>query len=81
MSDERKRRRWPWVIIALLMLYPLSIGPFLWIVVHLFRLGADRYALPFHNTVFAPLHWLASENPVFKSMLDWWQRLFVPPPV
>jgi len=80
MSEERKGRRWPWGIAALLVLYPLSIGPFAWFMVQLYGMEADLHARPFYDTVYAPILWLAGEYPTIRSMLDWWQRLFVPPP-
>jgi hypothetical protein len=61
MSDEPKKRSWPWPVrlawtaVALLMLYPLSAGPAWWAAQHLASCGWDD-AWTVDEQVYAPLY-------------------------
>jgi hypothetical protein len=58
MSDEPKKgtRAWPaWIALALLALYPLSIGPAFCIVRH--SGSAAHKALPIYSAIYRPLIW------------------------
>ena len=84
-ADELQKRRPPlWaIVLALLVLYPLSIGP-------VFRLSQQITVTvtPDHRNVatstiplsvalfYFPLSWLGENIPVVDALLDWYLNLF-----
>jgi hypothetical protein len=78
MSDEPKKqsRAWiAWTLIALFVLYPLSIGPTLWLVgIALPRNGAQAW-----RTAFAPIFWGCNCSDTLSDLLNsyivWWVNL------
>jgi hypothetical protein len=66
MSDEPKKRsrRWIWWVVALLLLYPLSMPP---VSIMATRLGCAQIVEP----MYAPLIWLCGACQPFDRTL-WW---------
>jgi hypothetical protein len=81
MSDESKKRLVAsirWTVAALLLLtYPLSLGPALWLGTH-FGFGATAGTI---NTVYAPVFWACSPKPLHEALhsyLGLWIKLAPP---
>ncbi|MEX2287245.1 MAG: hypothetical protein WD648_09160 [Planctomycetaceae bacterium] len=72
MADERNRTRWPWIVLALLVFYVLSIWPAALI------LGGTDLGYPgspyvgFFFTFYYPLFALGEAWPPFNSFLIWY---------
>jgi hypothetical protein len=78
MSDEPKKRRWPrgigWtLLLATLLLYPLSMGPAFWLVVK----TNTAWARTCYGVVYAPIVSACKLSPLVKdamqSYIEWWQ--------
>lgn len=58
----------------LLVLYPLSTGPFCWLVVHAY-ISNSQCELA-NNTIYAPIAWSVhnseSVRAVMQAWLNWW---------
>ncbi|HEV3302717.1 MAG TPA: hypothetical protein VG055_23900 [Planctomycetaceae bacterium] len=80
MSDEPKKRSRAWIggasfaLLGLLVLYPLSAGPLVWI--------ANRTEEPPVGVVkaidafYEPLSWLRSKSETADNALDWYFKLW-----
>jgi hypothetical protein len=73
MSDERKKRSRAWIgwtLIALFVVYPLSMGPVGWI-------SNRNQSWRIFNAAYAPLIWLCeSSEPISRGInwyLDFWR--------
>ena len=81
MSDLPQKRRWsPFsmmrAVIILLVMYVLSIGPFLW-----FYVTFDIMYLPYLyacEIYLTPLIWLEERSEFFLTFMDWYGSLWVP---
>lgn len=31
-----------------------------------------KFALPLHNTIYTPLHWLCLQSNIFNQFMKWW---------
>jgi hypothetical protein len=76
MSDEPKKRSRSWVgwaLLAAFVLYPLSVGPALWMV---FKTDDDSAAKQIYEAVYAPLEWASDRNDTIARMVrsycNWW---------
>ncbi len=74
MEDERKKPVWPWITIALfaaLVLYPLSIGPYLWLS------DVAYSAVVFIDPVYDPLRGIMARSEVsdraFNKYCSMWR--------
>ncbi len=82
MSDEPKKRsrvwiwasRIAWMAMALIVLYPLSIGPVTWFVSH-----GHSGLLQAWDTAYAPLFWVCNHSETLSSLLGWYMGLWVHP--
>ncbi len=74
MSDEPKRRSrsliFCWVFLALLLLYPLSIGPAVWIS---FALGQPAHWI---DRPYRPVLWLAFQSETSNTILYEYMNLY-----
>jgi hypothetical protein len=67
MSAEPKKRSrsliFCWAVLALLAMYPLSIGPVVWIT--------TAYGLPYAwiYRAYRPVYWLAFQTEISRTML------------
>ena len=74
-DESKPRRRWPTyllvVLVLLLVVYPLSIGPLVWLVRHdyLSKQSSIFYA-------YMPLGWLEDQWPPFERALNWYAGLW-----
>lgn len=76
MEEERKPRRWRlWIAtgLALLVAYPLSMGPAMRIAVK----QKSGFYLKYFRRTYAPLRWVVSKSPNFADnlldrYLEWW---------
>ena len=75
MADERKRRWWPLVILALLVLYPLSTGPAYSLVGRGYFDKSD-WIIPAVWAFYAPLDSMTDAFPSTKPILDWHDSLW-----
>jgi hypothetical protein len=80
MSEQQKKRWWPWVIVALLalsVLYVASSGP---AVALSFKYGWDESMMA---KIYEPVGWLAHHTGkigMYESWAMWWmERLGVDP--
>jgi hypothetical protein len=68
MSDEpKKRRSWPrigWALVALLLAYPLSIGPVVW-----FHAALGLPHNRFYPGLYRPVFWLAFQSETSNTVL------------
>jgi hypothetical protein len=76
MEDDgrRPRRKATWIgaFTALaLMLYPLSLGPALWMC----RQG--YLSIETLNVVYFPLRWLKELFPIVKGVVEWYEELWI----
>ncbi|MEX2288590.1 MAG: hypothetical protein WD648_15945 [Planctomycetaceae bacterium] len=87
MADERKPSRW-WMAVAalllLLALYPLSVGPFVWLI-HYGYLNDSRHRrlIDAGASFYRPLDRFVAHHPAvqlaYASYLHWWTSLGAPP--
>ena len=72
MTDETREGKssyaWVFIGLALLVLYPLSAGPMVWLHEN-FYLDASGQVV---ETVYAPLKFIADNNKQVKMFLDWY---------
>jgi hypothetical protein len=80
MSAEPKkwRRAWTWwiALLALLVLYPLSIGPAWWITVH----RPEILPLKAYRTVYAPIIWVCGFSKPLIDLVKRYGDFWDPPP-
>jgi hypothetical protein len=78
MSHEPKKRSWPWVpwsLLAIFVLYPLSIGPaFWWANAEGPYFFFDRWETL--ARVYAPLFWLAGRCDCVGNAMLWYMERF-----
>jgi hypothetical protein len=77
MSDEPKKRKRHWIwwtVAALLVLYPLSIGPATWFVAN-----GRSGLLETWDTAYAPLLWACNHSDTLSGLLGWYMGLSVSP--
>jgi hypothetical protein len=68
MSDEPKKRSrgWIiWVLIAGLVLYPLSMPPVL-------KMAIDHNHFGVVSNLYLPIFWVMSESQAVRSAIDWY---------
>jgi hypothetical protein len=74
MEGERKRRWWPLIVVGLLVLYPLSMGPFFWLYTS-GTITAKTYTT-LGSIFYAPIWWLYNNNEfvhgILYPYLMWW---------
>ena len=58
MAGEGKRRTWPWVIVALLVLYPLTMVAWVWLAVRM-EPGADGWMTKIGSIAYGPILYIA----------------------
>jgi hypothetical protein len=89
MEGERKKTVWPWIVTVLLVVlvaYPLSMGPFLWLSdVTSIRVrtaspgawSAANATVIFVNPVYDPLRWISTRSEVtddaWNGYCSWWR--------
>jgi hypothetical protein len=63
------------IILVLLVLYPLSVGPYMWLSVNNYLPNAldDPY-----KAGFGPIVWLHHNNRTAEQFLDWYTQLWSP---
>jgi hypothetical protein len=78
MSDEPKKKqpvvRARWAALALLMLYPLSVGPAWWACSHL----ESGWVMEAYDAIYAPLQWVSERNDTFGGMVIWYVGWWTP---
>jgi hypothetical protein len=77
MSDEPKKRSRAWIgwaAVVLFLLYPLSIGPAIWLVGEAFPERAQTW-----ENVYAPIFWGCNYSDTLSDLLNsyivWWANL------
>ncbi len=79
MDEKRKSNGALWVALTILLIglfYPLSVGPFIWLVDRdMLPLGVTRWLLP----IYIPLDDLAENKtiPVLPGLMSWYFSLWV----
>jgi hypothetical protein len=78
MSDEPKKRSRRWVCwtIALLILYPVSIGPASWLCAH----SDSQWAAPIYHTTYMPIDLARTLSPTVDKAFIWYEKLWLPAP-
>ncbi len=78
MCDEPKKRRWwarAWVwwgpLVVLFVLYPLSMGPAMWIV-------RSNQQMDVYCAVFAPVRWVRDRSETINDALSWYLEIWDP---
>ena len=74
-TRQRRRRRWLWIIgvAGLLVGYPLSAGP----MVYLLDRGAvPASVVPVVHVYFAPLEWALEHSKWVEAFYDWYLPFF-----
>jgi hypothetical protein len=73
MSDEPKKRprwwmrAWPWwAMLALFVLYPLSLGPLLWVAIHA---DDNRLALYVFKAAYDPIFIAGEKSEWFRDAM------------
>ena len=77
MSNERKKRSWGWVgsvLLALFVLYPISVGPALWMRWHV----NDGRLTKSYEIVYAPLELVCERSEELTDVLGWYEQLWLP---
>ena len=80
MSGERNKRVWPWIVawsMGLLVLYPLSVGPAIWLVV---TFEGPPWIGDAFRWLYSPLEFVVGAAPaqfqtLFREYVDLWWRL------
>ena len=79
MSEERKPHFWPWITVALvavLVLYPLSIGPATWLTN---RGLLPEWAVDPVESFYAPVYWLFQQSEWSYRLLAWYLDFWYTP--
>jgi hypothetical protein len=74
MSDEPKRRFGSWIgwtLLALLVLYPLSVGPAAWIC----NLSDSERAWSAYRQLYRPLIWCVTRTRITDQAFGWYTGL------
>ena len=78
MTSDRKKPGvafWATVVVCLLVAYPLSTGPVIWITDELDNEAADAWC----EFVYAPVIWLKDNGPApIRILLLYWVKLWSP---
>lgn len=77
MSEERKRPGvgfWATVLAVLILLYPLSTGPFIGLVSS--GIISEPTGEAVVETFYAPLVWATDHLPAVEASLNWYVRLW-----
>jgi hypothetical protein len=77
MSDEPKKRsrKWiGWAFVLLVVVYPLSEGPAIWLVTH-YGLWWMGNAL---NALYTPIHWCAAQSQATEHAHDSYILFWIP---
>ncbi len=83
MTDDHKQPGvafWATVVlvVALVVAYPLSLGPAIWLYHHKFVPGWARTPIQY---VYSPLEWLAHYGPApIRNSLNWYVELWIAKP-
>jgi hypothetical protein len=82
MSDEPKKPRWPWAwtgwaLIAVFVLYPVSVGPACWLSVKYDGAKSSAKAV---ETIYEPIDWIRCKSENLDGVLQWYLRLWVDDP-
>ena len=78
MDPEGRERRkgWPWMSMALLLVsYPLSLGPFLWLFYHGYL---DTFLALKLVSFWDPIVWLQSRFEMFSDLMIWYESFWRP---
>jgi hypothetical protein len=73
MSDEPKKRRGAWIwwpVVLLIVLYPLSVGPAMWLVT---SPALDKTV----STIYAPIFWLVGRSDWAASVVEWYLHFWL----
>ena len=78
MSEERKKSRVALLatvaVVAVLVIYPMSFGPFLWLVNHE---AIPDFAVTLIGAIYLPLSWIGTDGPVIlRQPLLWYLGLW-----
>jgi len=66
------------VVVAMMLAYPLSLGPAIWLYQHNFVPGWARTAIPY---IYSPLEWLAHHGPgPVRDFFNWYVELWMAKP-
>lgn len=78
VGDEPSQRRFSSVAIlfALLVLYPLSVGPVIFVLDRVLKMTPDNPVSQTLMTIYAPLIWLGEHSTIVKSVIIWYLNLF-----
>jgi hypothetical protein len=77
MSGEpnKRSRGWiGWALLAVLVLYPLSVGPAFWFAYHSRDPDVSFHAFA---KAYKPIGWLRERSTTVKTMVDWYTELWV----
>ena len=78
MTEDSKNSSHPgtWLasVVALLLAYPLSVGPVGWLAVHVISPGSSRPG--WFYSLYLPLIWLDAHSPAFRSFIEWYGKLW-----
>jgi hypothetical protein len=77
MPDARKRIHWKAWLFLLLILYPLSWGPVVFLYSH--NLISENTMLGLRNTVYRPLVWFALKFDGVRHLANWYAEFWMPP--
>lgn len=80
--NQTRSKRWI-ALVAIPVLYVLSIGPALWLLAHSKPAsdsgdpaGRFQFALNLYETIYAPLIWGYERMPWLRQAIDWYHNLF-----
>jgi hypothetical protein len=72
-----RRERWATrtaaALVVLLVLYPLSAGPFTWLVFHGWL---PDWAMPVVHGLYRPLEWIVYDGHQFHDAFEWYIELW-----
>lgn len=76
MGERHQKTLWPWIlttVVAVLILYPLSLGPAIWLQAS----GHWPASMFWADHVYDPLRWVIYHSPqqiqdAWVSYLTWW---------
>jgi hypothetical protein len=81
MSDEPKERSRTWIgwaAIALLTLYPMLLGPAMWLM---YRMEDGQSKATTYRTIrqaYTPLRWAAERSEIVRYAVRWYIQIGVP---
>ncbi len=69
-KEDRKSFAWGFLLMAMLIFYPLSLGPVVWMAENGYLDNSDIRV--FVSMVYFPLEWSHENNESVEKLLDWY---------